>query len=144
MSFRSLRAANQSLYLGTTLIVLAACAFTIWQGERPAWQQWLAAAAAVACLAWGGYYTLLRYQVDAMGITRHSLFRRKGILWAELAETTLEEQHSMETTRLAVHFRSTGGTTLTLSSDLLPLDAMEELIAELREQGHLPAAEEDA
>ncbi len=144
MNFRSLRAANQGLYLGTTLLVLGACGYTLWRGERPEWQLWLAAAAALAALVWGGYYVMLRYQVDALGVTRHSLLGRTCILWEELEKATLEEQHSPGTTHCAIHLRSNNGTTLTLSSDLLALDAIEEFATDLRAHGLLPPAPEGA
>ncbi len=138
MTFRSLRAANRGLYLGTTLLVLAACAYTLWQGGRPAWQQGLAAAAALTTLLWGMYYALLRYQVDALGVSHHSFFlTRQRILWEELAEAQWEEQDNMGTARCALHLRARDGRSLTLSSDLLPLDALHDLATELRQQGLL-------
>ncbi len=145
MSFRSLRAANRGLYLGTTLLVLAACACALLQGERPEWQQWLAAAAALATLCWGGYYSLLRYQVDALGLSRHSFFlTRERILWEELAEVSFEEQESMGTAHCALHFCTKDGRRLTLSSDLLTPDELHELADELRQQGLLPARAEES
>ncbi len=138
MSFRSLRAANRGLYLGITLLVLSAVAYVLWQGERPEWQQWLAAAAAVVTLLWGGYYALLRYQVDALGVSRYSFFLcRERILWEELAEATLDEQDSMGSARCTITLRAGDGHTLTLSSDLLSLDALETLATDMRQQGFL-------
>ncbi len=144
MTYRSLRAANGGLYLATSLLVLAACAYALLQGGRPAWQQWLAGAAALTALVWGGYYALLRYQVDALGISRHSFFvTREHILWEELAEATFEEQENMGIARCTLCLRAHHGTTLTLSSDLLALDAILELANELRERGLLPPAPKD-
>ncbi len=144
MNYRSLRAANRGLYLGTTLLVLTACGYTLWRGNRPEWQLWLAGAAALTTLFWGMYYALLRYQVDALGVSRHSFFlTRERILWEELAEATLEQQDSMGTARCAITLRAKNGRSLTLSSDQLPLDEVEQLAAELREQGHLPPLAEE-
>ncbi len=138
MNFRCLRAANRGLYLGTLLLVLGACAWTLWQGERPAWQQWAAGVAALLALLWGGYYALLRYQVDALGVSHYSFFMlRRRILWEELAEATLDSQDSMGTARCTLTLRAHNGTTLTLSSDLLPLDEVEQLAVDLRQQGFL-------
>ncbi len=138
MTFRSLRAANRGLYLGTTLLVLGAVAYVLWRGGRPDWQQWLAAAAALISLLWGSYYILLRYQVDALGVSRYSFFLcRERILWEELAEATLDEQESMGTARCTLTLRAKDGRTLTLSSDLLSLDALETLAADMRQQGFL-------
>ncbi len=134
MNFRSLRAANRGLYLGTTLLVLGVCAYTLLYAERPDWQQWLAAAAALITLLWGGYYALLRYQVDALGVSRHSFFMtRERILWDELAEVLLDEQDSMGTARCTITLRAQDGRSLTLSSDLLPLEELTLLADELRE-----------
>ncbi len=140
MSFRCLRAANHGFYLGTTVLVLAACTYTLWQGGRPVWQLWLAGLAGLATLLWGASYALLRYLVDAEGVTRRSLFGTRRLLWSELAEATLEEQEGMGTARCTIHLRSRNGAGLALSSDLLPLDAVQELAAELREQGILPGS----
>ncbi len=143
MNYHSLRAANRGLYLGMTLLVVAACACVLWQADRPDWQQWLAGAAALATLVWGGHYALLRYQVDALGVSRHIFgVTRERILWEELAEATLEQQETMGTARCTLRLRAKDSRTLTLSSDLLPLDAMEELAADLRQHGYLPPADE--
>ncbi len=145
MNYRSLKAANQGLYLGSTLLALAACAYAIMDGERPAWQQWLAGGASLVTLIWGSYYALLRYQVDALGVSRHSFFMlRERILWEELEEASLEEQDTMGTARCAITLRAKDGRTLTLSSDLLSLDALEELAADMRRQGYLEHTEEDS
>ncbi len=139
MNFRCLRAANRGLYLGTTLLVLGAVAYVLWQGGRPEWQQWLAAAAALITLIWGGYYALLRYQVDALGVSCHSFFfTRCRILWEELESVDVDEQDAMGTARCALTLRAKDGRSLTLSSDQLALDEVEELAAELRERGYLP------
>ncbi len=139
MNFRSIRAANQGLYLGTSLLVLAACAYTLWRGERPEWQLWLAGLAALITLAWGGYYALLRYQVDAQGVSRHSFFMvRERILWSELTQAEYEEHDSMGTARSTLRLHAQDGRGLTLTSDLLPPNALAELADDLRSQGLLP------
>ncbi len=139
MSHRNLRAANRGFYLGTILLVLAACAYGLLCKEFPVWQQGLICAAALCVLLWGGYYVLLRYQVDARGISRYLLLaQRRCILWEELAEASWEQQEHLGTARCTIHLRAHNGTSLTLSSDLLPLEAVEELAAELREHGYLP------
>ncbi len=134
MTFRCLRPANRGLYLGTTLLVLGAVAFVLWRGGRPEWQQWLAVAAALICLLWGMYYALLRYQVDALGVSHHSFFMtRQRILWEELAEVSADRQEAMGTARCTLTLRAQDGRTLTLSSDLLALSELEELAEELEE-----------
>ncbi len=150
MTFRSLRAANRGLYLGMTLLVAGVCLYTLLGKAAPVplWQQAAAAAAALVTLLWGGSYALLRYQVDAEGISRHRLplplslsGLHNRILWAELDRVEHEEEQSPGTTRLTLRFIAKDGRSLTLSSDLLPLDALEELTTELRHHGLLPEGE---
>ncbi len=141
MSYRCLRAANRGMYLGTTLLVLAACAYTLGFTERPAWQQCLAGLAALVTLVWGLYYALLRYEVSAQGVSHHSFGRiRCRILWEELAEATLDEQENMGMASCALTLRAQDGRSLCLSSELLAPEELQLLIAELREHGHLPPA----
>ncbi len=137
MDFRSLRAANRELYLGTTLLVLGACFYALVCKEVPTWQMGLIALAALTATLWGGYFTLLRYQIDAEGVSRSLPGCR--ILWEELDHAELEEEHRPGTTRMAIHFCARNGTRLTLSSDLLRLEEVEELADELRRHGYLPA-----
>ena len=140
MSYRCLRAANRGLYLGTSLLVAAACGYTLWRGEHPAWQLAAAAAAGLITLLWGSFYVLLRYEVDAEGVTRRSLLGKRCLLWAELAEASVQEQEGMGVARCAIHLRSQGGASLCLSSDVLPLDEVEQLAADMRREGLLPTA----
>ncbi len=137
IEFRSLRAANRGLYLGTSLLVLAACGYTAWRGGAAEWQLWAAGVAAVAILLWGGYYAGLRYQVDAEGVSRHTFFSHRRILWAELASADIEERDSQGVACCRIHFDAPGRR-LTLASDVLPLDEVQELAAELRDKGVLP------
>ncbi len=141
IEFRSLRAANRGLYLGTSLLVLAACGYAVWRGATP-WQAWLAAAAALATLLWGGYYAGLRYQVDAEGVSRHTFFTHRRVLWSELTSADIEEQESMGVAACRIHLDSAGGR-ITLSSDVLALDEVQELAADLRRVGLLPALPEE-
>ncbi len=147
MSFRTLRAANQGLYLVTSLFVLAACAYALLREPEP-WQAALAAAAALATIVWGGYYVSLRFQVDAEGVSRRAFFTCRRILWKELTSATCERESGAEMARCTIRLASPSGD-MEISSDLLPLDAVEELAAEMRAAGVLPqepgatAAEED-
>ncbi len=142
IAFRSLRAANRGLYLGTALLVLAACAYTWWRGNAEPWQLWAAGLASLATLLWGGYYAGLRYQVDAEGVSRHTFTTHRSLRWAELASADIEERDSQGVAVCRIHL-SAPGCCITLSSDVLALDEVRELAAELREKGILPPLPEE-
>lgn len=130
-----LRPANCALYIAATLLILAAAAYSL--AVHLAWYQQLAAVLAVLiALPWGGYYALLRYELDEQGITRKSLFGTKRIPWGEGTALTLHEEHTQETARLTLRI-TRGEDTLALSSDILPLDKLEELVDDLRRRGAL-------
>lgn len=135
MTFRTLRCANAGLYLCATAMVWGAGAYTLWQ--RHEWW-WYAASvgAAVVSFLWGGYYVALRYTVDADGVERRSLFGTRKLLWNELTEARLQERHTEETTSLTIYLHSPAGR-MTLSSDLLPPEEVEDLAAEMENAGLL-------
>lgn len=135
MTFRTLRCANAGLYLCATTLVWGAAAYTLCCRDV-LWQQVTAAAAALVSLVWGGHYVYLRFTVDDSGVERRSLFGTRKLLWSELTEARLQEQHTEETCSLTLFLLSPAGH-MTLSSDLLPPEEMEALAAELREAGYL-------
>lgn len=129
----TLRPANCALYIAATLLILAAAAYSL--AVHLAWYQQLAAVLAVLiALPWGGHYALLRYILDDRGITRKGLFGSTFIPWGEGTELSLQEEHTQETSRLTLRI-TRGETALSLSSDILPLDRLEELIEDLRRRG---------
>lgn len=133
----TLRPANGMLYLAATLLILGAAAYSL--AVHLAWYQQLAAAAAVLiALPWGGHYVFLRYIMDEQGITRKSLFGTHRINWGEDTRITLTEEHTQETSRLVLHISSGDAQHMELSSDILPLEQLEELAEELRRRGVLP------
>lgn len=128
-----LRPANCALYIAATLLILAAAAYS--SAVHLAWYQQLAAVLAVLiALPWGGHYALLRYVADERGITRKGLFGSKHIPWGEGTELHLDEEHTAETSRLTLRI-TRGEESMALSSDILPLEQMEELISDLRARG---------
>ncbi len=130
-----LRPANRALYIAATLLILLAAAYSL--VVHLAWYQQLAAALAVLiALPWGGHYALLRYELDERGITRKSLFGCKHIPWGEGTALSLHEEHTQETSRLTLRI-TRGEDTVELSSDILPLDTLEELVDDLRKRGAL-------
>lgn len=130
-----LRPANCALYIAATLLILAAAAYSL--AVHLAWYQQLAAVLAVLiALPWGGHYAFLRYELDEQGITRKGLFGSKHIPWGEGTALSLHEEHTQETSRLTLCI-TRGEDTMELSSDILPLDKLEELVNDLRQRGAL-------
>lgn len=139
MKPRTLRCANARLHLGFALLVAAAAAYAITRQGAGWLQQWGAAAAAVASLAWGGYYATLQYAIDARGISRKLFWHeRQRLEWGALAHAAVQETATQETASCSIILTSLSGQTMRLGSDLLSLDDMQQLTAEMRAEGLLP------
>lgn len=139
---RTLRAANRHLYLGFALIVAGAETYTLCTQEAEPWRHILTITAAIACLIWGIHYATTKYAIDATAAT-YSTFgaTRCKIAWSDL---TCIEVHRTETeeTAACTILLTAGDKTMQISSDLLPLDAVQELASDLRSAGILPETEE--
>ena len=134
-TFRILRCANAQLYIAAAIMMLGAAAYVLCCKDI-LWQQIAAVAAAIITPAWAAHYALLRFTVDATGITRRSMQGSTCIKWAELSSATLQESHNQGTASCTIHLQA-GDTRMSISSDLLPLDDVQELAKELRECGLL-------
>lgn len=124
--------------MACVLFVIFACAYVLVTRE-------LSKSAALAtvvcgglCCLWGVYYVLLRFRVNETGITRTAFFRAKTFSWQALTGAEIEEteQNGMASCKITLHFASVS---LVLSSELFSLDALQELAADLRSAGMLPA-----
>lgn len=130
-----LRPANCALYIAATLLILAAAGYSL--AVHLVWYQQLAAVLAVLiALPWGGHYAFLRYELTEQGITRRGLFGKTFIPWGEGTTLSLREQHTQETSSLTLCI-TRGEQEMELSSDILPLDKLEELRDDLRSRGAL-------
>lgn len=127
---RTLRCANATLYTGFVFIVWGAVAYVVSFREAGIAELACAAAASVVSLLWGGYYVLLRYEVDASGISRRVLGKGQRLRWADLTRATLRETHSQEMASAVLHIE-TASSSMELSSDLLSLETVQELAQEL-------------
>ena len=134
-TFRIIRCANAQLYIGATLLVLGAAAYVLCCKDA-LWQQVAAIAAAIITPIWTAFYVCLKYTVDSTGITRSSLLGSTGLKWADLSSATLQESQNQGTASCTILLQA-GETSLRISSDLLPLDEVQELARELREIGLL-------
>ena len=149
-AFRTLRCANAHLYTAATLIVLAAAIYVLCSKDT-LWQQATAAAAiapvgirvnaiapatAAAAIiitpAWAAYYAVLRITIDATGVTRRSLTGSTSLIWSELSSATLQETSTPGTESCTINLCS-GATRISISSDLFPLEEVQELARELTE-----------
>lgn len=134
-TFRIIRCANAQLYIGATLLVLGAAAYVLCCNDA-IWQQVAAIAAAIITPLWTAFYVCLKYTVDSTGITRCSLLGSTSLKWADLSSATLQESQNQGTASCTIQLQA-GETSLRISSDLLPLDEVQELARELREIGLL-------
>ena len=134
-TFRILRCANAQLYIAAAILMLGAAAYVLCCKDV-LWQQSTAVAAAIITPVWAAHYAILRFTVDATGITRRSMWGSTSIKWAELSSATLQESHNQGTASCTIHLQA-GEQRMSISSDLLPLDDVQELAKELRECGLL-------
>ncbi|MBR5195165.1 MAG: hypothetical protein IKW48_03385 [Akkermansia sp.] len=134
-TFRILRCANAQLYIAAAILMIGAAVYVLCCKDA-LWQQIAAVAAAIITPAWAAHYAILRFTVDAAGITRRSMRGSTCIKWAELSSATLQECHNQGTASCTIHLQA-GEQKMSISSDLLPLDDVQELAKELRESGLL-------
>ncbi len=141
MNLHILRCHNRNLNLGLSVLIMLACAYTLQRPDINALQFYGSIAASVVTVLWGGYYYLLHYVVDESGITR-CLLTKKHYDWSEI--THLELQRKEHNSQLSLSVIGTladdAAKPLRLSSELLRMESVEELVADLREQGKLPPA----
>ena len=126
MLARTIRSANFAFYWGCLALVVFACIYVPMTRNLSPWMLAGVAVAGVACCLWGLYYATLCYKVDAEG---------QALTECDWQETDANSIASCRLTLVAPQ------QTMVLSSDLLPLDAVQELAADLRAAGHLPAEE---
>ena len=134
-TFRILRCANALLYIAAAILTIGAAAYVLYCKDI-LWQQVTAVAAAVITPVWAAHYAMLRFTVDSTGITRRSMRGSTCIKWAELSSATLQESNNQGTASCTIHLQA-GEQKMSISSDLLPLDDVQELAKELRECGLL-------
>lgn len=134
-TYRTLRCANAGLYAAATIMVVAAAIYVLCSKET-LWQQMAAVLGAVATPVWAAHYILLRFTVDARGITRRSLLGSITLCWAELTDAQLKETQGQGTESCTICLQA-GEKSMRISSDLLPLEEVQELAKELRECGIL-------
>lgn len=140
MLSRTLRAANALLYASSVLLVIAAVIYCAVYKQMPAWQLWGGIGLSVGAAAWGLYYVTLCYRITAEGVSYHSYLRcRRSLLWSEVERVELEESDANGVACCRITLYPKEGAPLRISSDVLPLDDVQELVTDLRDIGKLPA-----
>ena len=134
--FRIIRCANAQLYIGAAVLVLGSAAYVLCSKDE-LWQQMVAILAAVCTPLWAAHYAALRYTVTREGITRRSLIGTASIHWADLSNASITETSNQGTASCCIHLQA-GTVSMKISSDLLPLEEVQNLAKELRECGLLP------
>ncbi len=132
-TYRNLRCANAQLYIAATIMVLAAAIYVLCCKDT-LWQQVVAVFATIITPVWAAHYAILRFTVTAEGITRRSLRGTTTLRWAELTSATIQETRNQATESCTIHLQA-GAANICISSDLLPLEEVQELAKELRESG---------
>lgn len=133
--FRVIRCANAPLYIGATVLVLASAAYVLCCKDE-LWQQVVAVLAAVCTPLWTAHYAALRYTVTSEGITRRSLTGSTSLRWGDLSNASVTETSNQGTASCCIHLQA-GTARMEVSSDLLPLEEVQELAKELQECGLL-------
>ena len=134
-SFRILRCANATLYLTAAIMMIGAAAYVLCCKDI-LWQQIAAVVAAIITPVWAACYAMLRFTVDSEGITRRSIRGTTSLKWKDLTQATLTETHNQGTASCTLLLQ-TENKSMRISSDILPLDDVQELARELRECGLL-------
>ena len=132
-TYRTLRCANAQLYIAATVMVLAASIYVLCTKDA-LWQQITAVLALIITPIWTAHYALLRYTITEESITRRSLRGSTTLRWADLTSAEIQETHHQATESCTITLKA-GNTRMSISSDLLPLDDVQELAKELRACG---------
>ena len=128
--YRTLRCANASLYLTASLMVVAAAIYVLCCKDA-LWQHITALLAITITPIWAAHYAILRYTITPESITRRSLCGSTSLRWTELTAASLHETRNQATESCTIRLQA-GETCMSLSSDLLPLDEVQELAEELK------------
>ncbi len=134
-AFRTLRCANAALYLAASVLVLGAAIYVLCCKDA-LWQQVAAVAAAIITPVWSIHYIVLSFTITEEGITRRSLLGTTTLQWSEITTATVQETQNQGTASCTIQLESPRGS-LRISSDLLPLEDVQDLARELRESGRL-------
>lgn len=136
MTNRTLRCANGPLYMGFVLGIIAAAVYVCLTRLTGFWEILGVASLTLIATLWGCFYYFLNFRITQDGLSRNLLCRHQQILWAEVTNAELRHSQTPGTESCTITI-SSAKDCITLSSDLLPLDQVEELAQELKKAGIL-------
>ncbi len=133
---RTLRSANAALY-GVLAVAVVVCVIVAWMMKGDEWYGWQRALVVVCgslAVLWGGYYTLYRVHVDATGVEIGTLCMRR-YKWQHLRSARVCESELMGVAQCAIFLSFSSGGEIEISSSLLNLEDVQNLLAEWRARG---------
>lgn len=137
MTKRTLRCANGPLYMGFVLGIMAAAVYVSLTRLSGFWEICGVIILTLIAALWGCFYYFLRFHIDDVGVTRSLLYHRKSIRWADITAADFRHTQTPGTESCSITL-TTATNSITLSSELLPLEQVEELAKELKDNGVLP------
>lgn len=137
MTPRTLHSANAAMYAAIAVLTVIADVY-VWLSETENTARCIAATlATLVAVVWALHYVVLRYRIDAEGVSEHRIFRQtRRIRWSELTSAQVEEVQLQGIAGLTIILQSSG-TTISISSKVLSMEAVEEVADELRTAGIL-------
>lgn len=134
MKPRILRAANFGLYIACVLLIIFAIVYVAFTKQLSPLVMGIAVASSFAVCVWGVSYIFFAIKVDAEGITRRGITGTKRMLWSELTDVSLTEMDERGIASCHVEL-SFGSKKMVLSTDLLHIDDIKDLVSDLRVEG---------
>lgn len=131
---RTLRAANFGLYIGCVLFIIFAVVYVAYTKQLSPLAWWGVVVASFATCVWGISYIFFSIRVDAEGIIRRSIIGSKRAMWRELTDVVLTEtdDRGIASCHLELSF---GSHKIVLSTDLLHIDDIKDLVSDLKATG---------
>ncbi len=125
-------------------LIFFACVYTMQREDVNELQFYGSIAAIIVTILWGGYYAFLRYEVDDTGVTRY-LLTKKHYPWSSITkvEHVVKERNSQISLSLVFTLSDAAAPPIRLTSELLKMSAMEELILEMTEKGKIDETRND-
>lgn len=131
---RTLRAANCGLYIGCILFIIFAVVYVALTKELAPWAFYVVIASGIVGTLWGVSYIMAFFRIDAKGITRCGITGSTRMLWAELTDVSYTETDERGIASCCLEL-SFGVRKMLLSTELLNIDDIKDLVADLKACG---------
>lgn len=132
---RVFRCANFGLYLGCAVLIIASVSYYLSAhgSENHPLQNIAALAGCAAAVLWAAWFCTISYRIDEHGISERKLSGRRRLAWADLRSWEVHYSADCEQATCRLRFEGREGTpAIELSSELLELEALENLARELQ------------